>query len=82
VNTRSPKSAAAVRSLRKAVELINSPRARITICEMDGDPCSAAAPPDHSAFERTTKGPRTFILGHITNPEPLLELLSDCDTWE
>jgi len=82
VNTRSPKSAAAVRSLRRAVERINSPRARITICEMEGDPCTADATQDQSAFDRTTKGPRTFILGHITNPEPLLELLTDCDTWE
>jgi hypothetical protein len=27
---------------------------------------------------RRTPGPRTFILGHITNPEVLLELLADC----
>jgi len=83
VNAKSPRSAAAVRTLRRAVERINSPRARITICETDEDPCSPpAAPPPQTAFDRTTSGPRTFILGHITNPEPLLELLSDCDTWE
>ena len=29
---------------------------------------------------RRTAGPRTFILGHITNPELLLELLADCET--
>lgn len=81
VNAKSPRSEAAVRSLRKAVERLNSPRAKITICEMDGDPCKHASH-DQNALERSTKGPRTFILGHITNPEPLLELLTDCDTWE
>jgi hypothetical protein len=29
---------------------------------------------------RRTAGPRTFIMGHITNPELLLELLADCET--
>lgn len=80
VNAKSPRSAAAVRSLRKAVELLNSPRAKITICETEGDPCQDTPPP--ASLDRPTKGPRTFILGHITNPEPLLELLTDCDTWE
>jgi hypothetical protein len=28
---------------------------------------------------RKTPGPRTFILGHITNPELVLELLADCE---
>jgi CheY-like chemotaxis protein len=82
VNARSPKSAAAVRTLRKAVKRINSPRARITICEMDGDPCDGAPSGERKTLDRSTNGPRTFILGHITNPEPLLELLMDCDTWE
>ena len=81
VNSRSPKSAVAVRSLRKAVARINSPRAKITICEMEEDPCTAARSQEQ-ALDRTTRGPRTFILGHITNPEALLELLSDCDMWD
>jgi DNA-binding NtrC family response regulator len=75
VNARSPRSAAAVRSLRKVVERLNSPRAKLTICETKTDPCDAT-------LDRTTKGPRTYILGHITNPEPLLELLVDCDRWD
>ena len=29
---------------------------------------------------RKTPGPRTFILGHITNPQLVLELLADCET--
>jgi DNA-binding response OmpR family regulator len=75
VNARSPRSAAAVRSLRKAVARLNSPRAKLTICETQTDPCNAT-------LERTTVGPRTYILGHITNPEPLLELLVNCDRWD
>jgi DNA-binding response OmpR family regulator len=75
VNARSPRSAAAVRSLRKVVERLNSPRARLTICETKSDPCDAT-------LGRPTAGPRTYILGHITNPEPLLELLVDCDRWD
>lgn len=81
VNTKSPRSAAAVRSLRRAVERLNSPRAKITICEMEGDPCQDAPTPQ-ATLARSSPGPRTFILGHITNPEPLLELLTDCDTWD
>lgn len=75
VNARSPRSAAAVRSLRKALERLNSPRAKLTLCETKTDPCT-------TTLERTTTGPRTYILGHITNPEPLLELLVDCDRWD
>jgi len=72
VNAQSPRSAAAVRRLRQAVELVSSPRAKLTICEITEDRCTAS-------LDRTTTGPRTYILGHITNPEPLLELLGDCD---
>ena len=64
-----------MRSLRKAVERLNSPRAKLTICATTTDPCNPT-------LERTTTGPRTYILGHITNPEPLLELLVDCDRWD
>ena len=31
---------------------------------------------------RRTPGPRTFILGHVTNPDLLMELLADCDAEE
>jgi CheY-like chemotaxis protein len=72
VNADSPRSAAAVRRLRKALEGISSPRAKLTICETTDDRCT-------TSLDRTASGPRTYILGHITNPEPLLELLADCD---
>jgi hypothetical protein len=31
---------------------------------------------------RRTPGPRTFLLGHLTNPSLLMELLADCDADE
>lgn len=31
---------------------------------------------------RRTPGPRTFILGHITNPDVRRELLADCEPEE
>jgi hypothetical protein len=72
VNAKSPQSAAVVHRLRKALAQLNSSRAKLTICEVSEDQSTAS-------LERATVGPRTYILGHITNPEPLLELLADSE---
>ena len=59
---------------------IKSNRVRLTICDLSQDP--SLGNPDGIAFTptivRRSPGPRTFILGHITSPELLLELLADC----
>jgi CheY-like chemotaxis protein len=81
VSSRSPRSYAAVRNIEKVLERFSSSRVKLTVCDLSRDPERGIE--DAVAFTptlvRKTPGPRTFILGHITNPELLLELLADCD---
>ena len=81
VSAQSPDSFAAVESVKKVLERFHSSRVRLTICDPATNPADGAA--DSVAFRptlgRRTPGPRTFILGHIMNPEILLELLADCE---
>jgi CheY-like chemotaxis protein len=80
VSSRSPRSFAAVRNIRKVLERFESSRVKLTVCDLSTNP--SAGVEDAVAFTptlvRKTPGPRTFILGHITSPELLLELLADC----
>jgi DNA-binding response OmpR family regulator len=80
VSSQSPRSFAAVRNIEKVLERFNSSRVRLTVCDLSTNPEAGAE--DSVAFTptlvRRTPGPRTFILGHITNPDLLLELLADC----
>jgi len=69
VGAQSPRSSPAVRKIKTALRRFNSSRLKLTVCD-----ASTLTPPP----ERRTLCPRTFILGHATNPEPLLELLADC----
>jgi CheY-like chemotaxis protein len=81
VSSQSPGSFAAVRNVKKVLERFESSQVKLTICDLSEDP--AAGIEDAVTFTptlvRRTPGPRTFILGHITNPELLLELLADCN---
>jgi DNA-binding response OmpR family regulator len=81
VSTESPRSLAAVKNVKKILERFNASRVRLTVCDLSGNPTGGAA--DSVAFTptlvRRTPGPRTFILGHITNPDILIELLADCE---
>ena len=81
VSTDSPRSYAAVKNVKKILERFHSSRVKLTICDLATNPASGVA--DSIAFTptlvRRTPGPRTFILGHITNPEILMELLADCE---
>ena len=56
-------------------------RVKLTVCDLSASPnVESEAPVRLTPAEvRTAPAPRTFILGHITNPELLLELLADCD---
>jgi Response regulator containing CheY-like receiver, AAA-type ATPase, and DNA-binding domains len=81
VSSKSPRSFAAVRNIKKVLERFNSSRVKLTVCDLSQDPDGGIE--DAVAFTptlvRRKPGPRTFILGHITSPELLLELLADCD---
>ena len=80
VSSASPRSFAAVRNIKKVLERFNSSKVTLTVCDLSVNPEGGIA--DSVAFTptlvRRTPGPRTFILGHITNPELVLELLADC----
>lgn len=82
VSSRSPHSAAAIRNIRKVLDRFNSSRVKLTVCDLSLEPHRGAE--DSVAFTPTLvrrhPGPRTFILGHMANPELLLELLADCET--
>jgi CheY-like chemotaxis protein len=84
VSARSPHSAAAVRNIRKVLDRFNSARVKLTVCDLSKQPNGGVE--DAVAFTPTLvrrhPGPRTFILGHMSNPELLLELLADCETGD
>jgi CheY-like chemotaxis protein len=81
ISAQSPRSFAAVKNVKKALERFNSSRVKLTVCDLSANPTAGVA--DSVAFTptlvRRTPGPRTFILGHIANPDLLLELLADCE---
>ena len=84
VSSQSPRSHAAVRNIRKVLTRFNAAQVKLTVCDLARDPARGIE--DSIAFTptlvRKTPGPRTFIIGHVTNPELLLELLADCDADE
>jgi CheY-like chemotaxis protein len=82
ISAESSRSYAALRNIKKALERFDASRVKLTVCDLSVNP--GAGVEDAVAFTptlvRRAPGPRTFILGHITNPEVLLELLADCET--
>ena len=80
VSSQSPRSFAAVKSIEQVLERLNLSRVKLTVCDLSetaGAGVDPAALP--ATLVRRKAGPRTFILGHITSPELLLELLADCE---
>jgi CheY-like chemotaxis protein len=81
VSSQSPRSYAAVRNIRKLLTRFKSSRVKLTVCDLAQDPSQGIE--DSVTFTptlvRRTPGPRTFILGHVTNPDLLMELLADCE---
>lgn len=73
-------SANAIAQIRHVVSREFSDTVTLTICEVAADPsmtapdCTSLSP----AHDSRGPGPRTFILGHATNPDLLMELLEDC----
>lgn len=80
VSAYSPKSAAAINNIKAVLSRYRSSRVNLTIYDLSRDPEAGKA--DAVAFTPTlvkrSPGPRTFILGHITNPDLLVELLQAC----
>jgi len=81
VNSNSPKAEAAVSQMRRVLERFNSRKVTVTVCPLpEAASCAVAATsPDGATPIRQQVSARTLILGHITHPEILLELLTDCD---
>jgi hypothetical protein len=84
ISSRAPRSFAAVRNIRRVLKRFRSSRVKLTVCDLARDP--SAGVEDAVAFTptlvRRTPGPRTFILGHVTNPDLVMELLADCEADE
>lgn len=79
VNANSPKADAAVLQMRRALERFNSHKVTVTVCPLpDAASCAVAATSQEAGAPRQNSA-RTLILGHITHPEILLEMLTDCD---
>ena len=80
VSAHSPRSAHAIRNIKSVLSRFESARVKLTICDLSEDPHQGLV--DSVAFTPTlvkrSPGPRTFILGHITNPEILVEILEAC----
>lgn len=80
VSAHSPRSANAITNIKRVLARFESSRVSLTICDLSQDPHQGLA--DSIAFTPTlvkrSPGPRTFILGHITNPEILVEILEAC----
>jgi DNA-binding response OmpR family regulator len=81
VSAETPQSSAAVNNVKKVLARLPASRVRLTVHDLSLDPSPGedAAGIMPGTLVRKTKGPRTYIMGHISNPELLLELLADCD---
>jgi two-component system response regulator GlrR len=81
VSANSPRSATAIANIKKVLAGYKAGQVTLTICDLAKDPLSGSR--DSVAFTPTlvkrSPGPRTFILGHLSNPELLLELLEGCE---
>lgn len=77
----SPGSADAINNIKRALSRYRSDKVTLTICDLARDPMRGEA--DSIAFTpalvKRSPGPRTYILGHLTNPDVLIELLEGCD---
>lgn len=81
VSADSPRSANAINNIKRVLARYRSDKVTLTICDLARNPMLGEA--DSIAFTPTlvkrSPGPRTYILGHITNPDVLVELLDGCD---
>ena len=80
VSSQSSKSVAAIENIKAVLSNFESAQVTLTICDLSKNPAAGTA--DSIAFTPTlvkrSPGPRTFILGHLTSPALVLELLKGC----
>lgn len=81
VSSHSPHCAAAIRTVKKVLSRFERSRVRLTVRDLNEDPTGGIE--DNVAFTptlvRRSPTPRTFILGHMSNPNLLLDLLAECE---
>lgn len=81
VSTDSARSANAISNIKRVLSRYRSDKVVLTICDLAKNPTMGTA--DSIAFTPTlvkrSPGPRTYILGHMTNPDILIELLEGCE---
>jgi CheY-like chemotaxis protein len=81
VSAESPRSANAIQNINNVLSRYRPGKVSLTICDLSRNPSMGEQ--DSIAFTPTlvkrSPGPRTFILGHISNPEVLVELLEGCE---
>jgi hypothetical protein len=82
VSAKSPRSASAIANIKRVLSRYRDGDVRLTIYDLEKDPAMGLA--DSIAFtptlvKRSRGGPRTFILGHINNPQLLIDLLEECE---
>lgn len=80
VRSQSARSAQAIRTVERMIARFSSDRVTLTVHDLSVDPRKGIE--DSVAYTptlvRRSPGPRTFILGHIENPELVAELLEVC----
>jgi CheY-like chemotaxis protein len=82
VSAHSPRSATAIANIKQAIAAHKGGKVTLTIWDLSKAPSVGGQ--DQVACTPTlvkrSPGPRTFILGHISSPKLLLELLGGCDS--
>jgi two-component system response regulator GlrR len=79
VSSHSPRSAEAIQNLLRVVSRFSSDRVNLTVHDLSADPSKGLADAVFvtPTLVRRSPGPRTFVLGHITNPEIIAALVAD-----
>lgn len=84
VSACSAHSAQAISNIKGVLSRFDPEQVKLTVCDLSQRPIEGVE--DRITYTPTLvrrgPGPRTFILGHITNRELLLELLADCEAGE
>jgi hypothetical protein len=78
VSAESPRSTIAIEQIKAMLNRQKSRRVKLTIYDLAKDPNENDEEIVLTPAAGHQSGPRTFILGHITNPDLLLEMLEDC----
>jgi CheY-like chemotaxis protein len=81
VSSSSAKTEKALESIREVLARFKAPRVTLTVHSLSPTAAGAVveSPEGPVAIRPKSVAARTLILGHITNPELLLELLAECD---